>query len=90
MTLNDMISHMTPEMLSKGLKQMSGMLSREQLQQMEKVIKNTDKGELNQRLNALNTSDLQKELENNPMLAKKLAQNPELTENLSAIFKSKS
>ena len=62
MNIQEMISKMSPEMLSKGLKQMSGMLSPEQLKQMENAIKNTDKGEMNRRLNALNGADLQKEL----------------------------
>ena len=33
MNIQEMISKMSPEMLSKGLKQMSGMLSPEQLKQ---------------------------------------------------------
>ena len=86
MNIQEMISKMSPEMLSKGLKQMSGMLSPEQLKQMENAIKNTDKGEMNRRLNALNGADLQKELQNNPMLAKKLSQNPELMNQINAIF----
>ncbi len=86
MNIQEMISKMSPEMLSKGLKQMSGMLSPEQLKQMENAIKNTDKGEMNRRLNALNGTDLQKELQNNPMLAKKLSQNPELMNQINAIF----
>lgn len=88
MNIQEMISKMSPEMLSKGLKQMSGMLSPEQLKQMENAIKNTDKGEMNRRLNALNGADFQKELQNNPMLAKKLSQNPELMNQINAIFKN--
>ena len=76
MNIQEMISKMSPEMLSKGLKQ------------MENAIKNTDKGEMNRRLNALNGADLQKELQNNPMLAKKLSQNPELMNQINAIFKN--
>lgn len=89
MNLNDMISKMNPEMLSKGLKQVSSMLTPEQTAQMEAAIKNMDKGNLNSQLNNLSAEALKKELANNPALAKKLAQNPELLNNLAAIFKNK-
>ena len=39
MNLSDMISKMNPEMLSKGLKQVSSMLTPEQTAQMEAAIK---------------------------------------------------
>ncbi len=87
MNLQDMISKMNPQMLSEGLKKMSGMLTPQQLQEMEKAIKNVDKGELNAKLNSLNASDLQRELQKNPNLAKQLAQNPKLMAQLSEIFK---
>ena len=87
MNLIDMISKMNPEMLSKGLKQVSPMLSPEQISQMEKTIKSMDKGALNDQLNNLSGDDLKKELENNPNLAKTLASNPELMSNLVKIFK---
>lgn len=87
MDLQDMISKMNPQMLSQGLKKVSGMLTPEQLREMEKAIKNVDKGELNSKLNSLNAQDLQKELQRNPNLAKQLSKNPALMSQLSEIFK---
>ena len=87
MNLNDMISKMNPEMLAKGLKQVSSMLTPEQTAQMEQAIKSMDKGDLNQQLNNLSADALKNELLNNPALAKNLASNPELMSNLAKIFK---
>ena len=86
MNLQDMISKMSPQMLSQGLQRISGSLTPEQMREMEKAIKNFDKGELNQKLNALNTQDLQRELQRNPNIAIKLAINPELVKQLNSIL----
>ena len=87
MNLEDMIKNMNPQMLSNALSKMSTILSPEQMKQVENVIKTTDKGTLNSRLNNLSTSDLQKELQSNPQLSKSLAQNPELMKKINEIFK---
>ena len=89
MNLSDMISKMNPEMLSKGLKQISGMLTPEQTAQMEAAIKSMEKGELNNQINSLSTEDLKAELLNNPSLAKNLAKNPELVNKLAEILKNR-
>ena len=89
MDLQNMISQMNPQMLAQGLKKISGMLSPEQMKEMEKAIKNADKGTLNQKLNSLTANDLQRELQNNPSIAKQLAQNPALMSQLNDIFKKK-
>ena len=86
MILQDMIEGMNPQMLSQGIKKISGMLTPEQMKEMERAIKNVDKGELNQKLNSLNAQDLQKELQKNPNLAKQLAKNPELMSKLNSIL----
>ena len=86
MNLSDMISKMNPEMLSKGLKQISGMLTPEQTAQMEAAIKSMEKGELNNQINSLSAEDLKAELLNNPSLAKNLAKNPELVNKLAEII----
>ena len=87
MNLEDMIKNMNPQMLSNALSKMRTILSPEQMRQVENVIKTTDKGALNNRLNSLNANDLQKELQNNPQLSKSLAQNPELMRKINEIFK---
>ena len=87
MNLEDMIKNMNPQMLSNALNKMNSILSPEQIAQVEKAIKSTDKGELNKKLNNLSTADLQKELKSNPALAKQMANNPELMNKINSIFK---
>lgn len=88
MNIDEVIKNMNPQMLSNALNKMNGILNPEQMAQVEKAIKTTDKGELNQKLNALNTNDLQKEFKSNPTLAKQLANNPELMNKINNIFKN--
>ena len=87
MNIEDMIKNMNPQMLSNALNKMNSILSPEQIAQVEKAIKSTDKGELNKKLNNLSTADLQKELKSNPALAKQMANNPELMNKINSIFK---
>lgn len=87
MNIEDMIKNMNPQMLSNALNKMNSILSPEQIAQVEKAIKSTDKGELNKKLNNLSTVDLQKELKSNPSLAKQMANNPELMNKINSIFK---
>ncbi len=89
MNLQDMLAKMNPQMISQALQRFSVSLTPEQLAQVERAIKTTDKGALNQKLNALNIQDLKKELQQNPQLSKQLAQNPELMSKLSSIIKNK-
>lgn len=86
MNIEDILKNMNPQMFSTALGKMSNVLSAEQMKQVENAIKSADKGTLSQKLNSLNASDLQKELQNNPALAKALASNPELISKLNNIF----
>lgn len=87
MNLEDMLKNMNPQMLSNALSRMNSILSPEQMKQVEQVIKSTDKGQLNARLNSLTAEDLRRELQSNPALAKQMANNPELMQKLNGIFK---
>lgn len=89
MNIQEMISKMSPQMLSQGLKQISASLSPEQLAQVENAIKSMSGGDLSKELSKLNTEQLSKELQTNPALAKQLANNPELLSKLSSILKNK-
>ncbi len=87
MNIEDMLKNLTPQMLSSALGKMNAFLSPEQMRQAEAAIKSADKGALNQKLNNLTTSDLQRELQKNPDIAQKLVNNPELMKKLNEIFK---
>lgn len=89
MNIDDMIKNMNPQMLSNAVSKMSSILTPQQLKQVQNVIQSSDKGDLNKKLNNLSTADLQRELQKNPMLAKQLADNPEIAEKLNQIFKKK-
>lgn len=87
MKIEDMVRNMSPQMLSNALSKMGKMLSPEQMKEVEKVIKSTNKGELDKKLNNLSTADLQAELQKNPALAKQLTNNPELMKKLNEMLK---
>lgn len=89
MNFQDMLSKMNPQMISQALQRFSVALTPEQLAQVERAIKTTDKGELNQKLNSLNIKDLKTQLQQNPQLSKQLAQNPELMSKISDIINKK-
>ncbi len=89
MNLEELLKNMNPQMLTSAMKQMGKMVSQEQMEQVRKIITDADKGELNQRLNHLRAEDLKKELENNPALAKSLANNPEVMKKINQIFGQK-
>ncbi len=89
MNINDMISKMNPELLSKNLKKISPMIGEEQAKKMEQAIKNMGKNELLDGIKSLSGDDFKRELENNPALLKSLSKNPELIKKLSAIFNEK-
>lgn len=89
MNLEDMLKNLNPQMLSGAIKQMGSILSPEQMEQVQKVIAGTDKGELNQKLNHLGPDDLKRELAGNPALARELANNPEIMKKITQIFEKK-
>lgn len=89
MNLQEMLSKMSPQMLSQGLKQISSKLSPEQLKQAESAIKSMSEGDLKKQLKNLDAKQLQQELQNNPDMAKTLASNPELMSQLNRIVNKK-
>lgn len=89
MNIEDMLKNMNPQMLSNAMQQMGNILTPQQMKQVQQAIQSTDKGELNKKLNNLSTADLQNELRKNPMLAKQLANNPEVMQKINNVFKNK-
>ena len=89
MNVEDMMKSMNPQNLQNAIRQMEKVLSPQQLQQVQKAIQQTDKGELNRKLNHLSQADLQQELRKNPALAKQLASNPEIMKKINRIFQGK-
>ena len=87
MNIEDMLKNMNPQMLSNAMQQMGNILTPQQINEISRAIKNTDKGELNKKLNNLSTADLQRELQKNPMLAKQLANNPQVMQKINEVFK---
>ncbi len=82
MNISEMLSKMSPEMLAKGLAQISQGLSPEQLKQAENTIKNSNLA------NDLGNVDL-KTLQQNPGKLKDLVQNKELITRLQEIINKK-
>ncbi len=86
MTIQEMLSKMTPQMLSQGLKQISQGLTPEQLKQAETAIRESG---LSKQINPGDGENLQSFLNNNPDQLKKLVQNKELVSKLEQIIKKK-
>ncbi len=82
MNINEMLSKMSPEMLAKGLSQISQGLSPQQLKQAEDTIKNSNMAK------DLGNIDL-KTLQQNPQKLKDIVQNKELISQLRAIINKK-
>ncbi|MEE1013875.1 MAG: hypothetical protein U0L92_06170 [Clostridia bacterium] len=89
MKIEDMIKNMNPQNLQNAMRQMEKMLTPEQMKQVQQTIQQTNKGELNRKLNHLSQADLQQELRQNPALAKQLANNPEIMKKINQIFQGK-
>ncbi len=86
MTLQEMLSKMTPQMLMQGLKQISQGLSEEQLKQAENVIKESG---LSEKISETDKQSIQSFLSQNPKELKALAGNKELISKLEKIVKNK-
>lgn len=86
MNIENMLKNMNPQNLQNAMAQMGKVLTPEQLKQVQQTIQQTDKGELNRKLNHLSQADLQRELSQNPQLAKQLANNPEVIKKINQIF----
>lgn len=89
MNLQEMISKLSPQMLANGLKQISDKLTPEQLKQAEAAIKSMSSAEMGNQLKNLDAEQLKQQLQNNPNMAKQLAQNPELMAKLNSIINKK-
>lgn len=89
MKIEDMIKNMNAQNLQNAMRQMEKMLTPEQMKQVQQTIQQTNKGELNRKLNHLSQADLQKELRQNPALAKQLANKPELMKKINQIIQGK-
>lgn len=87
MNIEDMIKNMNPQNLQSAIAKMGKMLTPEQLKQVQQTIQQTNKGELNRKLNHLSQADFMRELQQNPQLAKQLANNPEVMQKINQIFK---
>lgn len=84
MNIQEMLSKMTPQMLAQGLKQISGGLSPEQLKMAADAI---NKSGLSGESGQVNPAELQKQLQANPDMIKKLSQDPNLLATLEKIVK---
>ena len=78
MNLSDMLSKINPKDLSLGLSKVRGMLSEEQVKEIESAIKNMENNSSKDSIKAISKDDIQNELKNNPNLINALKNNPNL------------
>ena len=84
MNIQEMLSKMNPQMLAQGLKQISNGLTPEQLQMAADAI---NKSGLSGKVGQATPEELKKQLQSNPDMIKKLAQDPNLLSKLEQIVK---
>ena len=84
MNIQEMLAKMDSKMLMQGLAQISKGLTAEQLKKAEAVLKGS--GAANG-LEGGSLDSLQRQLQQNPQLVKKLAQDPEVVAKLQKIIK---
>lgn len=89
MNLEDMIKNMNPQNLKNAMNQVGKMLTPEQLKQVQQTIQQSSKGDLNRKLGHLSQADFMREMQQNPQLAKQLANNPEVMKKINEIFQKK-
>ena len=84
MNIQEMLSKMNPQMLAQGLKQISNGLTPEQLKMAADVI---NKSGLSGQNGQTSPEELQKQLQSNPDMLKRMAQDPKLLSKLEQIVK---
>ena len=84
MNIQEMLPKMNPQMLAQGLKQISNGLSPEQLKMAADAI---NKSGLSKEVGHANPEELQKQLQANPDMLKKLTQDKNLLAKLEQIVK---
>ena len=82
--IQDMISKMDPQKLQEGINSISGMLSPEQMQQIQAALGGTN---LAQGLKNIDVNEIQAQLDQNPQLIQQL-QNVAKLKNIADIFKN--
>ncbi len=89
MNMDEMLKNLNPQSLQKAMSQLGGILSPEQMQQVQKTLSGANKQALGKNLNSLNFDDFKQELQKNPNLARQLANNPEIMQKINQIFGQK-
>ena len=84
MNIQEMLSKMNPQMLAQGLKQISNGLTPEQIKMAADAI---NKSGLSKEVGHTNPEELQKQLQANPDMLKKLAQDKNLISKREQIVK---
>ena len=89
MNIEDIIKNMNQQNLQDAIAKVGKMLTPEQLKQVQQTLQKTDKGEMKSKLNHLSQADFMRELQQNPKLAKQLANNPEVMRKINQLFGQK-
>lgn len=89
MNINDLTKGIDQNKLNNTLKQLSSMMSKDDMNQVLSALKNTNQNELKQQLSKINKNDINSVLSSSPELQKALSSNPEIMKNLNSILSGK-
>lgn len=89
MDINDLTKGLDKNKLNDALKQLSGVIPKEQMNQAMNTLKNTNQNDLKQQLGKIDTSKLSQIISNNAGLKKAISSNPDIMNNLNSILNNK-
>lgn len=86
MNINDLTRGVDQNKLNQTLKQLSGTLSKDEINQVLNTLKNSGQNEIKQQIAGISSEQLNRTLEQNPALKKLISSNPNFMKNLNSIL----
>lgn len=86
MNINDITRGVDQNKLNQTLKQLSGTLSKDEINQVLNTLKNSGQNEIKQQISGISSEQLNRMLEQNPALKNLISSNPNFMKNLNSIL----
>ena len=89
MNMEEMLKNVDPNKLNSMLQKLEGVLTPQQMKQVRQTVQGGNPAAVQQKIKQCSAEDLKRELEKNPALARQLAANPEIMNQLNHILGKK-
>lgn len=89
MNMEEMLKNVDPNKLNGMLQKLEGVLTPQQMKQVRQTVQGGNPSAVQQKMKNYSAEDLKRELEKNPALARQLAANPEIMNQLNRILGKK-